>query len=620
MLRSNRFVTLAALFLIPITVTAQVQPEAALLKSWAAPLYWQPTKVESVGAAQSDTSSNVVIDATAPPNSLVFVGMTPCRVVDTRPTSGFSGAFGPPNLVGGASRTFPIQSSPNCSIPAIAQAYSFNITVVPPGFLDYITVWPTGQPRPNASTLNGYVNTVIANAAIVPAGTSGAVDVFASQTTDLIIDINGYYAAQNGITLAQGTAAAPSLSFSGDPGTGIFSNGPGILNIGTAGTSRIGVGNGIVSINGLLNVDSGSTQTVAQFINNTTETTIALRNTNTGGREWKLDSSGGSTPFCQGCFTILDTTVGPRLTLDTFQNVQTGSATYGGNFIASSPVGWGDSYRIFRGGNQVGSLGTDSSGAKLQIFTGPSGDAAHARMTIDASGHVGIGTAPPAFSTLGVQGGVEVASSGPGTAVSGFAAGGGVAVYGGAHGAGGVGIWGNAEQGALAAYFNGDVQITGNLTKTSGSFKIDHPLDPANKYLSHSFVESPDMMNIYNGNVTLADDGTAWIELPEWFEALNRDFRYQLTSIGAFSPVFVAEEIRGNRFKIAGGKAGSKVSWQVTGIRRDAYAEAHRIPVEEEKTGKERGRYLYPELYGQPKGDSTWSVINPREREADSND
>ena len=296
MLRSNRFVTLAALFLIPITVTAQVQPEAALLKSWAAPLYWQPTKAESVGAAQSDTSSNVVIEATAPSNSLVFVGMTPCRVVDTRPTSGFSGAFGPPNLVGGASRTFPIQSSPNCSIPAIAQAYSFNITVVPPGFLDYITVWPTGQPRPNASTLNGYVNTVIANAAIVPAGTSGAVDVFASQTTDLIIDINGYYAAQNGITLAQGTAAAPSLSFSGDPGTGIFSNGPGILNIGTGGTSRIGVGNGIVSINGLLNVDSGSTQTVAQFINNTTETTIALRNTNTGGREWKLDSSGGSTP------------------------------------------------------------------------------------------------------------------------------------------------------------------------------------------------------------------------------------------------------------------------------------------------------------------------------------
>ena len=101
-----------------------------------------------------------------------------------------------------------MQSSPNCPIPSIAEAYSFNITVVPSGFLDFITVWPTGQPRPNASTLNGYVQTVIANAAIVPAGTSGSVDVYASQNTNLIIDINGYYAQQSGITLAQGTAPA----------------------------------------------------------------------------------------------------------------------------------------------------------------------------------------------------------------------------------------------------------------------------------------------------------------------------------------------------------------------------------------------------------------------------
>src|SRR5204863_1200314 len=137
----------------------------------------------------------------------------------------------PPSLIGGASRTFPIQSSAACAIPSIAQAYSFNITIVPPGFLDFITVWPTGQARPNASTLNGYVNTVIANAAIVPAGTSGSVDVYASQNTHLIIDINGYYAPQTGITLAQGTAAAPALSFAGDPGTGIFSSAAGTLNI-----------------------------------------------------------------------------------------------------------------------------------------------------------------------------------------------------------------------------------------------------------------------------------------------------------------------------------------------------------------------------------------------------
>jgi hypothetical protein len=109
----------------------------------------------------------------------------------------------------------------------------------PPGFLDFITVWPTGQARPNASTLNGYVNTVIANAAIVPAGTSGSVDVYANQNTNLIIDINGYYAAQSGITLAQGTAVAPSLSFSADAGTGIFSPGAGTVNIATSGTSRL---------------------------------------------------------------------------------------------------------------------------------------------------------------------------------------------------------------------------------------------------------------------------------------------------------------------------------------------------------------------------------------------
>src|SRR5213079_3207582 len=135
------------------------------------------------------------------------------------------------NLIGAASRTFPVQSSSTCTIPSIAQAYPFNITVVTFSFLDFITVWPTGQARPNASTLNGYVQTVIANAAIVPAGTGGSIDVYASQFTDLIIDINGYYASQSGITLTQGSAPAPSLSFASDAGTGIFSAGTGSVDI-----------------------------------------------------------------------------------------------------------------------------------------------------------------------------------------------------------------------------------------------------------------------------------------------------------------------------------------------------------------------------------------------------
>jgi len=146
---------------------------------------------------------------------------------------------------------------------------------------------------------------------------------------------------------------------------------------------------------------------------------------------------------------------------------------------------------------------------------------------------------------------------------------------------------------------NGDVSIAGNLSKGSGSFKIDHPLDPENKYLSHSFVESPDMMNIYNGNVVLDNEGTAWVELPEWFEALNKEFRYQLTCIGGFAQVYVAEEIAEGRFKIAGGSPGLKVSWQVTGVRQDPFAELHRIQVEEEKPAERRGTYLHPDAYGQ---------------------
>ena len=146
----------------------------------------------------------------------------------------------------------------------------------------------------------------------------------------------------------------------------------------------------------------------------------------------------------------------------------------------------------------------------------------------------------------------------------------------------------------------GNLTIQGSLTKSGGGFKIDHPLDPENQYLNHSFVESPDMMNIYNGNVTLDANGEAWVELLDWFEALNKDFRYQLTCIGGFAPVYVAQEIQDNRFRIAGGTPGMKVSWQVTGIRHDSYAEAHPIPVEEEKPPEEQGTYLHPVECGKP--------------------
>lgn len=148
---------------------------------------------------------------------------------------------------------------------------------------------------------------------------------------------------------------------------------------------------------------------------------------------------------------------------------------------------------------------------------------------------------------------------------------------------------------------DGELDIAGNLTKGGGSFKIDHPLDPANKYLYHSFVESPDMMNIYNGNVTTDANGDAVVSLPSYFESVNRDFRYQLTCIGQPAQVWIAEEINGNEFKIKSDKPNVKVSWQVTGIRKDAYANAHRIIPEVEKKPEERGKYLYPAELGYPK-------------------
>jgi hypothetical protein len=150
---------------------------------------------------------------------------------------------------------------------------------------------------------------------------------------------------------------------------------------------------------------------------------------------------------------------------------------------------------------------------------------------------------------------------------------------------------------ASAITLQGDVNVTGNLSKGGGSFKIDHPLDPANKYLYHSFVESPDMMDVYNGNVTTDQHGLATITLPEYFQALNRDFRYQLTVIGQFAQAIVASEISGNHFTIKTNKRGVRVSWQVTGIRQDAFANAHRIPVEVEKPVQEQCHYLHPELF-----------------------
>jgi hypothetical protein len=269
---------------------------------------------------------------------------------------------------------------------------------------------------------------------------------------------------------------------------------------------------------------------------------------------------------------------------------------------------------------QIG-IGTSAPGAPLEVDGGSAAIIARADPTtgyaISAYGNNGVyavsngangGSAIYGACTSADGYGIEGYSGAGanGIAVDGYASA-GLAVYGQtATGTGVYGTNGGSNSVGYAGYFSGRVNVAGNLSKSGGSFKIDHPLDPANQYLYHSFVESPDMKNIYDGVVVLDANGEAVVTLPDWFEALNRDFRYQLTAIGAAAPnLHIAQEVADGQFGIAGGQPGQKVSWQVTGIRQDPWAEANRIPVEEPKSADERGRYIHPELYGL---DASYSV------------
>ena len=166
------------------------------------------------------------------------------------------------------------------------------------------------------------------------------------------------------------------------------------------------------------------------------------------------------------------------------------------------------------------------------------------------------------------------------------------------------------------------IDVSGNLTcngAISGSeknFRIDDPLDPANKTLVHASVESSERMNIYTGNVTTDELGLATITLPEWFESLNTDFRYQLTTIGRDAHAWVAKEVANGKFQIATNATNVKVSWQITAVRQDAYAKANPMVVEQEKPAAERGHYIRPELYGQPLDKQIGWELRPQQKQS----
>lgn len=151
---------------------------------------------------------------------------------------------------------------------------------------------------------------------------------------------------------------------------------------------------------------------------------------------------------------------------------------------------------------------------------------------------------------------------------------------------------------AFAVFANGNMGASG--TKP---FYIDHPTDPENKYLRHFALESNEVLNVYRGNVVLDNQGKATVELPAYFDDVNINFSYNLTSIGSKSDVFIKEEIKNNKFQIAGGNPNQKISWQVYAERNDAYLQKYpdNKSVEVDKKENEKGKYLMPDLFNQSK-------------------
>jgi hypothetical protein len=278
-----------------------------------------------------------------------------------------------------------------------------------------------------------------------------------------------------------------------------------------------------------------------------------------------------------------------------------GSSTSGTGIWGTTTSGNAGVYGQYNGSSStgVGTYGTSTNGYGVQgnstngigVYATSGGHGVYGDTTGDGyAGVFGQDDSPTIYS-FGVY-----ASSTNGT---GLYATGSTGIY--AYTPDGTGLYASGGSAGTAGLFDGNVSVTGSLSKGGGSFLIDHPLDPANKSLYHSFVESPDMKNIYDGVAVLDANGEAVVTLPDWFGALNSEFRYQLTCLGSVALVYISKKIENNQFTIAGGHAGMEVSWQVTGTRQDAWARQHRIPVEEVKSGEKKGKYYHPELFGMPK-------------------
>ena len=288
-------------------------------------------------------------------------------------------------------------------------------------------------------------------------------------------------------------------------------------------------------------------------------------------------------------------------------NSATGT-TYGLKAISDSPSGWAGHFtgRGYFSGN-VG-IGTNDPTSRLQVAS-----ADNSNPTIKAV-HTAAGTSDQAaiWGEHNVASGHGIGIKGAGGYMGVFGTGNAgttgltsIGVYGAAVGGrSAFGVWGSAEGASnvnYAGFFVGDVYVSGTLFAGSKNFRLDHPLDPENKYLNHVSVEAPEMLNIYSGNAVTDSNGYATVQLPGYFQVANKDVRYQLTVIDDsddFVQAKVVKEIENNQFVLRTSKPAVKVSWQVTGVRNDKWAQNHAIIVEQDKPASDKGKYLHPELYG----------------------
>ena len=437
------------------------------------------------------------------------------------------------------------------------------------GTTNYITIWTGATTLGNsklyqAASGNVGLGTTTPTAkleAINASATGTAVLGSASSTTGVNYGVTGKTVSSTGVgVLGQATAASGANfgvygSTVSPAGIGVFGNATG--GTGVAGTTASSTAYGVYGAN------AATTGNAFGVYGSTASPT--------GYGVFGFNSA--TTGHAYGAYGTTASTAGVGM-LGTA--TATSGSTYGVYGSTVSPAGIAV-YGIATGGTGVAGGATSPTG--YGVYGANSATTGSAYGVYGTTGSTaGIGTLGTATATSGSTYGMYGSSASPnGIGVAAISTG------------GGTGLVATAQNGGYAGQFSGNVKITGNLavsgtvSKGGGSFRIDHPLDPEHKYLYHSFVESPDMMNIYNGVVTLSRRGAAVVKLPDWFDALNRDFRYQLTCIGGFAPVYIASEVSGNQFTIGGGRPGMKVSWQVTGIRKDAFANEHRIPVEENK-------------------------------------